>query len=88
MVTVNVQSIGGRNYRPAQLQIELGLGKTQFTRWVKALGLNHAGKRKHFYSTEDRCLLLSFRGLLNEYQSLDLAFEKLKEQAQKQSIED
>jgi hypothetical protein len=69
-----------RTYRPSELQWELGLGKTQFTRWVKALGLNNDGKRKHFYSADDRAHLLRFRSLLNQHNSLELAFEKWWEQ--------
>lgn len=82
MITVTVRSLGGNSYRPQQLQIELGLGKTQFTRWVKALGINEEGKRKHFYSAEERAHLLRFRSLLNQYNSLELAFSKWREQVQ------
>jgi hypothetical protein len=68
-----------RTYRPSELQWELGLGKTQFTRWVKALGLNEDGKRKHFYDASDRAHLLRFRALLNQYNSLEIAFTKWRE---------
>jgi len=69
-----------QTFRPAELQWELGLGKTQFTRWVKALGLNSDGRRKHFYDASDRAQLLRFRSLLNRYNSLELAFSKWLEQ--------
>jgi hypothetical protein len=71
-----------RTYRPSDLQWELGLGKTQFTKWVKALGLSNDGGRKHFYSADDRAHLLRFRALLNQYHSLDLAFSKWREQVE------
>jgi hypothetical protein len=69
-----------RQYKPKDLMWELGLGKTQFTAWVKALGLNQPGKRKHFYDANDRAQLLRFRSLLNRYNGLELAFSKWLEQ--------
>jgi hypothetical protein len=80
LVTITVRKVQEDVYRPNQLMIELGLGKTQFTKWVKALGLGNDGGRKHFYSPEDRAHLLRFRSLLNQYNSLELAFSKWLEQ--------
>ncbi len=71
-----------RTYRPTELQWELGLGKTQFTRWVKALGLSNGEGRKHFYDETDRAELLRFRSLLNQYNRLDIAFSKWSDQGQ------
>lgn len=65
-----------RTYRPTELQWELGLGKTQFRKWVQALGLYKDGGRKHFYDANDRAQLLRFRSLLNQYSSLELAYSK------------
>jgi len=63
-----------QTFRPADLQWELGLGKTQFTKWVQALGMYRPGSRKHFYSSEERTQLLLFRSLLNQYKSLEMAY--------------
>jgi hypothetical protein len=82
MITVTVRSVGGGVYRPRQLQMELGLNKTQFTKWVKALGLNEDGKRKHFYTPADRAHLLRFRSLLNQCNSLETAFIQWQKQNQ------
>jgi len=71
-----------RTYRPTELQWELGLGKTQFTRWVKALGLSSGEGRKHFYDETDRAELLRFRSLLNQHNRLDIAFSKWSDQGQ------
>jgi hypothetical protein len=79
LVTITVRSVQENTYRPNQLMIELGLGKTQFSKWVKALGLNKEGRRKHFYDASDRAHLLRFRSLLNQYNSLELAFTKWRE---------
>jgi len=70
--TVNAE----RTYKPRDLQWELRLGKTQFTAWVKALGLSPNGSRKHDYTERDRSELLRFRSLLNQYKTLDAAFSK------------
>jgi hypothetical protein len=80
MITVTVRSVGGGVYRPRQLQMELGLGKTQFTKWVKALGMYRPDGRKHFYSAEERTQLLKFRSLLNQYKSLEMAYTAWSEQ--------
>jgi len=80
LVTITVRKVEEDIYRPRQLMIELGLGKTQFTRWVQALGLNKNEGRKHFYDASDRAQLLRFRSLLNRYNSLELAFSKWLEQ--------
>jgi hypothetical protein len=74
VITVTVRSVGGDSYRPQQLQMELGLGKTQFTKWVKALGMYRTDGRKHFYSAEERAQLLKFRSLLNQHKSLESAY--------------
>jgi hypothetical protein len=80
VITVTVRSVGGNSYRPRQLQMELGLGKTQFTKWVKALGMYRPDGRKHFYSAEERTQLLKFRSLLNQYKSLESAYAAWSEQ--------
>jgi len=80
LVTITVRKVEEDIYRPRQLMIELGLGKTQFTKWVQALGLNKNEGRKHFYDADDRAQLLRFRSLLNRYTSLELAFSKWLEQ--------
>jgi hypothetical protein len=80
MITVTVRSVGGGVYRPQQLQMELGLGKTQFTKWVKALGMYRPDGRKHFYSADEREQLLRFRSLLNQYKSLETAYTAWSEQ--------
>ncbi len=80
MITVTVHPVGGNMYRPHQLQMELGLGRTQFTKWVKALGMYRAEGRKHFYSAEERNQLLRFRSLLNQYKSLETAYAVWSEQ--------
>jgi hypothetical protein len=80
LVTITVRKVQENVYRPQQLQIELGLGKTQFTKWVKALGMYRADGRKHFYSAEERTQLLKFRSLLNQYKSLETAYAAWSEQ--------
>jgi hypothetical protein len=80
LVTITVRSVQEDVYRPCQLQTELGLGKTQFTKWVKALGMYRPDGRKHFYSAEEREQLLRFRSLLNQYKSLEIAYTAWSEQ--------
>jgi hypothetical protein len=80
LITITVRPVQEDVYRPRQLMLELNLSKTQFCKWVKALGLNEDGKRKHFYDASDRDHLLRFRALLNQYNSLELAFTKWREQ--------
>jgi hypothetical protein len=80
LVTITVRPVQENVYRPQQLMVELGLGRTQFCLWVKALGMTHDGKRKHFYDAKERAELLRFRSLLNRYNSLELAFSKWLEQ--------
>jgi len=74
LVTITVRKVEEDVYRPRQLMIELSLGKTQFTKWVKALGMYRPDGRKHFYSAEERTQLLRFRSLLNQYKSLEMAY--------------
>jgi len=81
LITVTVRAVSEGSYRPQQLMIELGLGKTQFCKWVNALGLSEEGRRKHIYTEQERTELLRFRNLLNQYRRLEEAFDKWQEQA-------
>jgi hypothetical protein len=70
-----------RTYKPQELRWELGLGKTQFTSWVKALGLSPDGSRKHVYTERERTDLLRFRSLVKQHKLLDVAFAEWEKSA-------
>jgi hypothetical protein len=75
LITITVRPVQDNTYRPSQLMIEIGLGKTQFVKWVKALSLSPEGERKHFYTEEERIELVRFRSLVTRFGTLSAAFE-------------